>query len=270
MMPRRLVTLLLLLASPAIAQDFAKAQLDASPRHHEWVDVASGERQVHCFVAYPEKSKNALAVIVIHENRGLTDWVRSFADQLAAQGYLAIAPDLLSDFDSAHARTSDFEDSDAAREAIYKLDADQVTADLLAVQGYVAKVPSANDKLVVAGFCWGGGQSFRFATNAKGLSAALVFYGVPPADSAAFTRIVAPVYGFYGGDDQRINATIGATQAHMKSLGKRYEPEVYDGAGHAYMRRGEEPEPTLANRKARDASWLRLTQILKGLEAEKK
>jgi carboxymethylenebutenolidase len=252
------------LAVPAAAQDYALERLEASPRHHEWAKVKSGERTVHCFVAYPEKSEKTAVVVVIHENRGLTDWVRSFADQLAEAGYLAVAPDLLSGFDEKHDQTSDFANSDAARDAIYKLDADQVTADLRAVRAYAAGLPAAKGKPAVAGFCWGGSQSFRFATNSKEIAAALVFYGSPP-DSAALGRIAVPVYGFYGGDDARINATIEPTQERMKALEKSYEPVVYDGAGHAYMRRGDAPDAEAVHKKARDASWVRLRKILAGL-----
>jgi carboxymethylenebutenolidase len=230
------------------------------------VEVPAGDRVVHSFVAYPEDAGNALSVIVIHENRGLTDWVRSFADQLAEAGYLAIAPDLLSGFDADHSLTSDFQDSDAARGALYQLDPDQVTRDLQAVQRYIASVPSSNGKTVVVGFCWGGAQSFRLATNTEGLSAALVFYGSPPEDAERIMAITAPVYGFYGENDQRINATIEATAEQMEAHGKTYAYEIYDGAGHAYMRSGDDPNGSPENRQARDDSWVRLKRILSELE----
>lgn len=248
----------------AVAQDPTSERLENSPRHHEWVTVSSGDRNVHSFVAYPESSEPTLAVIVIHENRGLTDWVRSFTDQVAEAGYVAIAPDLLSEFDADHSRTADFDDSDAARSAIYELDPDQVRADLLAVQDYVSGLPSVNGTTVVAGFCWGGAQAFRMATYAPELSAAMVFYGSPP-DVEALADVDVPVYGFYGGDDERINATIPATDTRMEELGKTYDYEIYDGAGHAYMRSGEGPDAASANRLARDASWVRILQLLDGL-----
>jgi carboxymethylenebutenolidase len=262
-----LVAAILLVAPPARAQEFALTQLDRSPRHHEWVKIPSGGRTVHAFVAYPEKAKKTLAVIVIHENRGLTDWVRSAADQLAAAGYLAIAPDLLSGFDAARQRTDDFADGDQARKAIYDLDPDRITQNLLAVQKYVAAPPSANGKTAVVGFCWGGGQSFRFATVAPDLSAALVFYG-PPLDEERLKAISAPVYGFYGGLDERIDATIPQTREQMKRLGKRYEAVIYDGAGHAFMRLGDDPIGPDAVRKARDAAWERIKKILATMNAE--
>lgn len=258
---------LILFALPASAQDFALEQLENSPRHHEWVEVPADGRSVHSFVAYPEETENTLAVIVIHENRGLTDWVRSFADRVAAAGYIAIAPDLLSGFDDEHDRTRDFPSSDAARDAIYQLDSDQVISDLQAVQDYIADVPAANGTTVVAGFCWGGSQSFRFATHAPDLSAALVFYGSPP-DAERIPNISAPVYGFYGETDQRINATIPETEKQMQRHGKTYEYEIYDGVGHAYMRRGADPEGTPAGKKAHEASWTRVKEILSRIQEQ--
>lgn len=252
------------LAAAAAAQDFALARLEKSPRHHEWAAVKSGDRTVHCFVAYPESAAKTTAVVVIHENRGLTDWVRSFADQLAEAGYLAVAPDLLSSFDEKHGRTTDFETSDAARDAVYRLEPERVTKDLTAVRAYAAKLPASNGKTAVVGFCWGGLQSFRFATNSKDVAAAVVFYGSPP-DSASLGAIAAPVHGFYGEDDERINATIEATKRQMRALGKTYEVEIYAGAGHAFMRRGDDPSDTEANRKARDDAWVRLKRVLGGI-----
>jgi len=262
-----LVLCLVLSASSLAAQDFAVKRLDASPRHHEWVNVPVAKgRTVRSFVAYPERADASLAVVVIHENRGLTDWVRLFTDELAAAGYLAIAPDLLSGFDAEHHDTSGFADSDAARKAIYELDPDRVTADLLAVQKYVAAVPSANGKTVVVGFCWGGSQAFRFATRAPGLAATLVFYGTAPDDAASLAAISAPVYGFYGEMDDRIGATIPGTTEWMKAAGKTYEPVTYAGAGHAFMRRGEEPDAPPELGKARDDAWARLQGILAGIK----
>lgn len=260
-----LIIMYLLLAEGVFAQDYALKQLEESPRHHEWVEVKDGDRTIHSFVAYPEESENTLAVIVIHENRGLSDWVRSFADQIAAEGYIAIAPDLLSEFDENHARTSDFATSDDARDALYQLDPERITLDLKAVQEYITSVPSSNGKVVVAGFCWGGSQSFRFATNANGLSSALVFYGSAPTDEERYQSISTPVYGFYGGDDQRINATIPDTEEMMEKYENEYEYNIYEGAGHGYMRSGDDPEGSEANVAARNQSWDWIRDILSNL-----
>jgi len=255
---------LAMVALPTAAQEFALEQLNNSPRHHEWVEVPADGRTVYSFVAYPETDAPTPAVIVIHENRGLTDWVRSFADQMAAAGYLAIAPDLLSGFDADHQRTSDFASSDAARDALYQLDPAQITSDLQAVQSYIADVPAASGTVVVMGFCWGGSQTFRYATNASDLAAAMVFYGSPPDDG--YEAITAPVYGFYGENDERINATISATEERMAALDKTYDYEIYDGAGHAFMRGGDDPDGSAANQQARDAAWERLERLLEQIQ----
>ena len=264
-MKQLLLTFALLASSQLFAQDFSIKMLEDSPRHHEWVDVSHGERVVHSFVAYPEVSENAPTIIVIHENRGLTDWVRSFADQLAAAGYIAIAPDLLSEFSEDIHLTSDFETSDAARDAIYKLDADQVTADLEAVKTYIENVPGSTGEVVVIGFCWGGSQSFRFATNNNEIEAAMVFYGSPPAEMADLERIDAPVYGFYGEQDQRINATIESTKAMMDQAGKTYEPVIYPGVGHAFMRRGNDPAEEDVYHDMFDKAFKRVQEIMAAL-----
>jgi carboxymethylenebutenolidase len=259
------VTMGAALASPALAQDWARQRLEASPRHGEWVTVKSGERTVHAFVVFPETKGKAAAVVAIHENRGLTDWVRLLADELAAAGVIAIAPDLLSGAAPGGGRTSDFASEDAAREGISKLGADQVTADLQAVADYAAKLPASSGKVAVAGFCWGGGQAFRFATNRKDLRAAYVFYGSAPQDEGSLSRIQAPVYGFYGGADARIGATVPPTSEAMKKLGKAFEPVTYEGAGHGFMRAGEEPGAPDANKKGRDDAWVRWKDLLKKL-----
>src|SRR6202020_2711576 len=129
------------------------------------------------------------------------------------------------------------------------LPADQVTADLDAAADYGKKLPSASGKLYVAGFCWGGGKSFAFATHRHDLSAAFVFYGPPPPDDA-LKAITAPVYGFYAGNDARISATVPQTVADMKAAGKTYEPVTYDGAGHGLMRAGEAPDADAADSAA--------------------
>ena len=257
-----LISFALVVTVPLIALGSAIDVLEKSPRHHEWVSVKHGDREVQSFVAYPEVSEKALAVIIIHENRGLTDWVRTVADRIAAAGYIAIAPDLLSGAGPGGGKTSDFPDSDAAREAIYKLTPEQVTSDLNAVADYVTGLPAASGKLAVAGFCWGGSTTFRFATERKGLAASFVFYGTGPQEAAGYGKIKAPVYGFYGGDDARVNKTIPMSADEMKKAGKTYEPVTYDGAGHAFMRLGEEENPKDANKKAMEEGWKRWLGLL--------
>ena len=278
---RMLGVILLVCSLPSFAQDWAKQKLEKSPRHQEWVQIKHDNRTVQAFIVYPETKGKAPAVLVIHEIFGLSDWARSVADDLAAKGYIAIAPDFLSGMGPNGGKSSDFPSVDAAREANSKLDPDQVTADLNATADYVKKLPSFNGKLAVAGFCWGGGQSFRFATNRKDLSAAFVFYGTPPKDVSSIT---APVYGFYGGADNRVSSTVPDTQQAMKQAGKKYDPVIYEGAGHGFMRSGEDPandaaisntaddpdskkkhEMAVANKKARAEAWDRWLKLLGGM-----
>jgi len=263
-MRKAFVIVALLVASvPASAQDWAKARLEKSPRHQEWVMVKNGDRTVRAFLVYPEVKNKALAVVVIHEIFGLTDWVRGVADQLAEAGYIAIAPDLLSGMAPNGGGTDGFADRSAIGQAFAKLPPDQITADLNAVADYVAKLPAADGKIAVAGFCWGGGQTFRFATNRPDLAAAFVFYGTGPDSQEAVARIKCPVYGFYGGNDARVDATIPKSTELMKEAGKTYEPITYEGAGHGFMRSGEDPGGDAGNKKARDEAWSRWKGLLK-------
>ncbi len=273
-------------------QDWAKARLAKSPRHQEWVKVKNGTREVHSFVVYPEVKKKATAVVVIHEIGGMTDWVQSLTDQLAEAGYIAIAPDLLSGMGPNGGGTSSFTERNAVGQAIRDLPPDQITADLNAVAAYVGKLEAASGKVAVGGFCWGGGQTFRYATNNPNIKAAFVFYGLTPGtaegpDKAALERIKMPVYGFYAENDARINAALPKTTEFMKELAKNYDPVIYAGAGHGFMRAGEAPEPKApeakgdaeadkkaaddyqraltnfkANKKARDDGWVRWKAML--------
>lgn len=227
------------------------SRLETTPRHDEWVDAGG----VRTYVVYPQVSKRAPAIVVIHENRGLTDWVRTVADQLAERGYIALAPDLLGD-------TKSFASEDAAREAIGKLDRVQVLGQLRGVIDYAKKIPAADGTVSVSGFCWGGARTWEVANNVDGLTAAYVFYGTGPQEAAHVAGIDVPVYGFYGGNDARVNATIPKSEELMRAAGKVYEPVTYEGAGHAFMRLGEMPDAEEANRKARDAAWSRWLSLL--------
>lgn len=244
-------------------QDWAKRQVESSPRHQEWVSIKHGNREVKSFVVYPEVSDKAPAVIVIHEIYGLSDWIMSVADRLAAEGYIAIAPDMLTGMAPGGGRTKDFADSSAIREAVTGLPSDQVTADLDATANYVKALPAANGKIAVAGFCWGGTQSFRFASSRSDLSVAFVFYGTGPTDAKAVERIACPVYGFYGENDARVNATIPETESLMKSASKKFVAKIYDGAGHGFLRAGADPNSNPANKAAHDACWKDWLDLLK-------
>ena len=249
----------------ALDADPVKERLDKSPRHHEWVDVEGKDgRKVKCFVVFPEVEEKAAAVIVIHENKGLTDWVRVVADAVAEKGYVAIAPDCLSGTGPNGGNTDSYASIDAATQGIYKLQDDQVMADLDAAAEYVTKLDASNGKLACMGFCWGGGKSFAYAARNPKLSAAMVFYGTAP-DEAKLKEVKAPVYGFYGGNDRRITGQVPSVTEAMKKLDKKYEPVVYEGAGHGFMRTGSQSNASEADRKGYDAARERVKKILGGL-----
>jgi carboxymethylenebutenolidase len=264
-MKRLIIALVVSLATQACAQDWARSRVESTPRHLEWTTVKHDGRELGCYVGYPEVKDKATAVIVIHEIYGHSDWVRSMVDELAEAGYIAIAPDLLWGLGAKGGGTAELS-SDQIGQKIRGLPEDQITADLKAVKDYVTKLPACNGKVAVIGFCWGGTQSFRFATHDADLKAAFVCYGSAPTDSAELARIKAPVYGFYAGNDARVTATVAPTTEAMKSAGKTYEPVVYEGAGHGFMRAGEDPKNAgTPNKKARDAAWKRITEVLKTL-----
>src|SRR5437764_12301512 len=249
--------LLLLAVATAQAQDWAKARLEKSSRHGEWVEFKSGERTLKAFVVYPERKDKAPVVVVIHEIFGLTDWVRGMCDQLAENGVIAIAPDLLSG--------QTYADLDGARKAISALPKEQVKADLDATSEYALKIPAGNGTLAVCGFCWGGGWVFQYANMNPKLKAAYSFYGTAADTKSKVANIACRVYGFYAGNDERVNATVPTAQDLMRLANKKYEPVTYAGAGHGFMREGEKPDASEENRKARDDAWARWKTLLKQL-----
>lgn len=239
----------------------AKAALERSPRHGEWVDVKTPEgASLRTWIVYPERKDKAPVVIVIHEIYGLTDWIRSVADRLAADGFIAVAPDLLSGKGPGGGGTDSLASSDDVVKLVRALTPADVTARLNAVRGYAVKLPAAGGKTATLGFCWGGAQSFAYATQQPALSAAVVYYGSSPAQPD-LARLQAPVLGLYGGDDARVNATIAPAEAETKRLGKTYEPNVYEGAGHGFLRQQEGRDG--ANLKASRQAWPRTIAFLK-------
>ena len=203
--------------------------------HGEWVWVKRGTDSIRTYVAYPERRDKAPTVIIIHEIFGMTDWEPTVADRLAAQGFIAAVPDLLS---SRFGITPPSQDS--GRKLIALLAPDAITADLEAVGAYLDALPAARpgDQGVI-GFCWGGGQTFRYATNNPRLKAAVVCYG-PAADTSAMRRINARVRGIYGENDARINAALPMVDTAMRQAGKRFEPTIYPGTGHGFLKPGRQ------------------------------
>jgi carboxymethylenebutenolidase len=215
----------------------AKAALEASPRHHEWAAIAlpGAAGALSAFVAYPERKDKAPVVIVIHEVYGLTDWVRSVADRLAGDGFIAIAPDMLTGRGPGGGGTEKFASRDDAVRAVRDLKPADVVAALDAASAYGRGLPAATGKVATVGFCWGGGQSFSYAAARPELGAAVVYYGTSP-EPAALGSIRAPVLGLYGEDDARVNATVGAAADTMKQQGKSFAATFYPGAGHGFLR----------------------------------
>lgn len=228
----------------------ALPRLQASPRHGEWVTVRTGPQDsVRAWVVYPEIKTKAPVIVVVHEIYGLTPWIRSVADQFAADGFIAIAPDLLT-----MKNLSGFPDSvdrQAATAAIRTLQTADVQRQLSAVAHYGMGLPAAQKKYGIVGFCWGGGVSFQHAAVAPALGASVVFYGVAPPNGAASAS--APVLGLYAGNDARVDATIPGADSAMKRAGKTYLYHIYDGAGHGFLR--QQAGMSGANATAAAAAW---------------
>jgi carboxymethylenebutenolidase len=240
----------------------AKAALEKSPRHGEYVDIKlpSGGAPIRTWVAYPERKDKAGVVILIHEIYGLSDWMRGVADQLARDGFIAVAPDLISGLGPNGGGTESAASRDDVVKLVRGLTPENATARLNAVYEYATKIPAANGKVATMGFCWGGGQSFAYAASQPGLDAAVVYYGTAP-DAATLAKIKAPVLGLYGEDDARVNATVGPAEAEMKRLKKSYEANTYQGAGHGFLRGQDGREG--ANLKATQQAWPRTLAFLR-------
>lgn len=244
------------------AEETAKARLEKSPRHGEYADVKlDGSAPIRAWVVYPERREKAPVVIVIHEIFGLTDWIRGVADQLAKDGFIAVAPDLLSGKGPGGGGTDSVASRDEVTKLVRGLTPEEVVARLNAVRNYALKLPAANGKTATIGFCWGGSTSYNYAAAQPALDAAVVYYGTSPSEPAAFARIKAPVLGLYGADDARVNATIEPADAEMKKLGKTYEHELFEGAGHGFLRAQTGRDG--ANRKATERAWPRTIAFLK-------
>ena len=256
------IFLMMVAAAPAWASDdadlppseeTAKERLNSSPRHGEFVKVDVGGTPVRTWIVYPERKDRAPVVVVIHEIFGLSDWIRAGADQLAADGFIAVAPDLLSGKGSGGGGTETFASRDDAVKAVSELPRDEVNARLDAVRAWALALPAAARRSATVGFCWGGSSSFAYAVAQPALDAAVVYYGTAPADLETLAAVKAPVLGLYGGNDARVGATLDATKAKMKELGKSYEPHVFDGAGHGFLRAQDGEDG--ANLRAAKEAW---------------
>jgi carboxymethylenebutenolidase len=236
----------------APGNDEAAARLLASPRHGEWVMIAAApgsKDSIAAWVVYPERAQNAPVIVVVHEIFGLSTWVRAVADQLAADGFIAIAPDLLSI--ERGGATTDTLPYDQARAMIRNVTPDKMNAMVTAVARYGMSLPAATKKYGIVGYCWGGSASFNHAVfGGPGLSASVVYYGTSP-EAADLAKVKIPVLGLYGGNDQRVNATIPQADSTMKAIGGTYVSHVFPGAGHGFLRAQDQP----ANAEAAKTAW---------------
>ena len=238
-------------------EETASARLESSPRHGEWVDVAhaGSEVPINTWVVYPERADSAPIVLVIHEIYGLTDWIRGVADQLAAEGFIAVAPDLLSGMGPDGGGTASLGSRDNVVATIRTLEPDERARRLDAVREYALAIPSGNGRIGSIGFCWGGSSSFAYAVSQAELDAAVVYYGTSPENASDYARINAPVLGLYGGDDERVNSTIPAAEEAMAGLDKPFESNIYEGAGHGFLRAQDDRDG--ANMRATEQAWPR-------------
>lgn len=236
-------------ALPPDAQS-ARARLSASPRHSEWVMISAGADSIRAFVVYPERKTSAPVVVVVHEIYGLSPWVRGVADQLAADGFIAIAPDLLTSRNLPN--PTDSVPAEQATAAIRTLNPDDVHRWISAAADYAMNLPSAVKRYGIVGYCWGGGVSFEHAVRSPSLGASVVYYGTSP-DSASLARVKAPVLGLYGGNDARVNATIPRADSVLKALGRTYERHIFEGAGHGFLR--QQGGQNGANLTATQQAW---------------
>jgi carboxymethylenebutenolidase len=249
-----------MLVGAAGADAVRRAEPATATTHGEWVYIKKGPDSIRAYVAYPERKDRAAGVIVIHEIFGLTDWIRSVADQLAEDGFIAVAPDLLSGKGPGGKGTEVLANRDEAVKLVRELAADEVNGRLDAVRAHALKLPAANGRSATVGFCWGGARSFGYAAAQPALSAAVVFYGTAP-ELPALATVKAPVLGLYGGDDARVNATIPATEMELKKLGRTYEVHVFEAAGHGFLRAQDGREG--ANLRATQKAWPRVVSFLR-------
>jgi carboxymethylenebutenolidase len=256
----------------------AAARLAASPRHGEWVKVAweqGSPDSLMAWIVYPSTSNaKTPVVVVVHEIFGLSTWVRSVADQAAADGFIAIAPDLISRIRGGP--TTEELPGDSARKLIQGVNSAERNRGIIAVARYAMSQPSAAPRYAVIGYCWGGSTVFMHAVNGgtSGFSGGVAFYGlpymngtVPNADS--LQKITKPVMLLNGSIDARIATAMPAVDSMMKALGKRYEGHNYQGAAHGFLRLQDDPKATRdpaeeqANLAATKDGWPRTIAFLR-------
>ena len=251
------------ITNPPPSEAGAAEALAASPRHGEWVDVelAGSDRPIATWIVRPEGAGDAPVVLVIHEIFGLTDWVRAVADRLAANGFVTVVPDLLSGLGSDGGGTASVASRDEVVRLIRSLEPADAIARLDAVRDHAVTLPATTGRIAALGFCWGGSTSFAYAVAQPRLQAAVVYYGSSPVETADYHLVGAPVLGLYGGDDERVNATIPTAEREMARYGKQFETEIFAGAGHGFLRAQEGRHG--ANREASLRAWRRTIEFLR-------
>jgi carboxymethylenebutenolidase len=236
----------------------AHSVLTNSKLRKEFVDIPLGSAKLHTWVEYPAGDGKAPVVIVMQHGPGMDDWQRALADQLAEQGFIAIAPDLHSGLGPNGGNYDSFGGTDEVMRAIARITPDDMQARYKASRDYGLKLPRSNGKSASVGFCMGGGNSFRFAGEVPDLNAAVVYYGATP-NKELMAKIKAPVLAFYGEDDARVTAANEPTIATMKELGKSFESHVYPHATHGFL----EYQDLAGNPFATSDSWSRTIAFLK-------
>ena len=249
--------------APPPSEAGAAAALAAAPRHGEWVDIELGgsDRPIATWIVRPEGSADAPVVLVIHEIFGLTDWVRAVADRLAQNGFVAVVPDLLSGLGPDGGGTAAVASRDQVVRLIRSLEPADAIARLDAVRDHAVTLPATTGKIAALGFCWGGSTSFAYAVTQPHLQATVIYYGSSPVETADYHLVGAPVLGLYGGDDERVNATIPTAAREMARYGKHFESEIFPGAGHGFLRAQEGRHG--ANREASLRAWRRTIEFLR-------
>ena len=241
----------------------APGALAASPRQGAWVDLdlAGSQRPIATWIVRPLGSDDAPVVLIIHEIFGLTDWVRAVADRLAENGFVAVAPDLLSGMGPDGGGTDSVASRDEVVRLIRGLEPADAIARLDAVHAFARALPGTTGRIAALGFCWGGSTGFAYAVTQPDLQAAVIYYGSSPAETADYHLIRAPVLGLYGGDDERVTATVPTAEREMARYGRHYETEIFAGAGHGFLR--AQDGRAGANRAASEQAWRRTVEFLR-------
>ncbi|TSA11969.1 MAG: dienelactone hydrolase family protein [Betaproteobacteria bacterium] len=208
---------------------------------------------VRAYVARPRGTAKLPSVLIIHENRGLTPYIEDVARRAAIEGFVALAPDLLSHLGGTPA------DEDAGRQLFTKINREVAVADLVAGDAYLRQRADATGKIGCIGFCWGGGGANELAVHAPDLDAVVAFYGIQPA-LADVPKIKSKLLLHYAGNDTRVNAGIAAYEAALTTAGVRYTKYMYEGTQHAFHNEGAGAR---YNKDAAELAWRRSIDFLR-------